>query len=463
MKKALLLAVMLCAGLAVWAQKLYFVHIQSDARSPFYVKMGDKVFSSSASGYLILSRLVEGNHTMQIGPSANEGELQFSVPLQQTDRGFLLKKFAEGWALFDLQTMEVIKAVNQSAAFNAGVRVRDDRFTQLLAAAADDTTLFYQPVFTKAPAPKKETAVKTGQDVVKRETEKLPEPVKVDSALTAAVDTDKKEATASLESGAEKVIDSAVAVVAPVISVEDSAPPASQRSDMATTKTEEKATVDSTAVAVVADTTATTVDTTAAVAEAQQAIPDSAEVAIDTEEVYVRSKVVRRSESSTVDGFGLVFWDQTANGTDTIRIFIPNQKFVFAEPDSTEDDKPLVVEKPASNAKQNAATTSGNKTAAPATCNGKATDKDFFRLRKALVAYDSEREMVIAAQSGFRKKCYSVEQIKNLSTLFLTQEGKWLFLEAAYPTVPDKQQFATLQSELYEEPYLARFKSLIGK
>jgi hypothetical protein len=79
------------------------------------------------------------------------------------------------------------------------------------------------------------------------------------------------------------------------------------------------------------------------------------------------------------------------------------------------------------------------------------------------VYFESEKDMVAEAKSSFKKKCFSTEQIKSLSSLFLTQEGKWEFLEASYPNVSDKDKFASLQSELFEETYISRFKALVAK
>ena len=47
------------------------------------------------------------------------------------------------------------------------------------------------------------------------------------------------------------------------------------------------------------------------------------------EEDYKRSVVTKRSESSTSEGFGLVFIDTYKGVNDTIQLIIPNPKIVF--------------------------------------------------------------------------------------------------------------------------------------
>lgn len=44
-----------------------------------------------------------------------------------------------------------------------------------------------------------------------------------------------------------------------------------------------------------------------------------------------------------------------------------------------------------------------------------------------MVEEDNEDAMLDVARKIFRAKCYSVEQIKNLSVLFLTDVGKYNF------------------------------------
>ena len=78
-----------------------------------------------------------------------------------------------------------------------------------------------------------------------------------------------------------------------------------------------------------------------------------------------------------------------------------------------------------------------------------------------MASESSDDNMVNEAKKGFKIKCYSTEQIKNLSTLFLTEEGKYKFFDAAYSYVSDMPNFSSLQSELKSEYFLNRFKAMI--
>jgi hypothetical protein len=97
------------------------------------------------------------------------------------------------------------------------------------------------------------------------------------------------------------------------------------------------------------------------------------------------------------------------------------------------------------------------------TCKAEATDKDFIKLRKNMAAKERDDAMIGEAQKFFKKSCFSTNQIRNLSALFLSASGKYHFFDAAYGHVSDQEQYAALQSELNDTYYVNRFKALIAK
>lgn len=394
MKKLLAVGIILFAALSLKAQKVYFIYIQSDSKSPFYVKMGEKVSSSTASGYLILSKLKDSSYAFQIGPSANEKELRFEVALKGKDRGFLLKKFSESWSLFDLQTLERLNPVGNGSAGALGSKLGEDRFTSLLARAADDTSLLYQQVaFTQTVAAKKKTESKDRKITPQNSISESRSLVQDTQAIAITASPEKKESLAA----------SAAPEPATAVIVEKEAIPA------------------------------TVVSTTASDANLSNE--------------YKRSVITRKSETTTDEGLGLVFFDAASDHTDTIRLVIPNQKVVFTEAETASEQPVTEVVKPSR---------------PTFSCGSEANEKDYFKLRKSLASIDAESDMTKEALTYFRKKCFSTEQIKGLSSLFLTQAGKYAFLEASFPFVADRGNFQTLQSELFDPGYIARFKTLIS-
>src|SRR5688572_31698653 len=90
-----------------FAQKVYFIYLETESQQPFFARINDQTYNSSSSGFLILSNLRDSSYTIKIGfPQNKWPEQQFTIPVKSKDRGYLLKNFGEkGWGLFDLQTL----------------------------------------------------------------------------------------------------------------------------------------------------------------------------------------------------------------------------------------------------------------------------------------------------------------------------------------------------------------------
>ena len=155
MKRVLLLSALFGLHIVLKAQKVYFIYLQSETSTPFYVKMAGKIQSSTAEGYLIIPKLTDSTYLLTIGQPGKQTEPQFSITISRSDRGFLIKDFNGTPGLFDLQTMTIQRPVTSEATGSAVQTVaKNDNFTRLLARAADDTTLLSQPVVVQAPKAK---------------------------------------------------------------------------------------------------------------------------------------------------------------------------------------------------------------------------------------------------------------------------------------------------------------------
>ena len=80
-----------------------------------------------------------------------------------------------------------------------------------------------------------------------------------------------------------------------------------------------------------------------------------------------------------------------------------------------------------------------------------------------MAAQKTDENMIVIAKKAFNTKCYNTVQINNLSVLFLKDEGRYNFFDAAYPRVSDSQNFGILSSRLTDEYYLTRFKAMIRR
>jgi hypothetical protein len=96
-------------------------------------------------------------------------------------------------------------------------------------------------------------------------------------------------------------------------------------------------------------------------------------------------------------------------------------------------------------------------------CRSHANQDDFMKLRKKMAAEDNDDDMVDVARKIFKTKCFTAEQIKNLAVLFLKDDGRYKFFDAAYPYVSDTDNFASLESQLTDSYYINRFKAMLKR
>ena len=266
------------ASLTGFSQKVYFVYLQSENEQAFYVRMNGVNQSSSASGYCILSKLRDSTYNFTIGfPQNKWPEQGFSVTVNKKDHGYLLKNFGEkGWGLFDLQTLTVQMAASGSAKMeekrneeNKDVSV----FTEILSKAADDPSLKEKPVQPKTEEKKTEVVI---QENVSKE-----KPVELTKAEVTK-DTNAIKTVAVIEQ--------------PIVKKDEP-------------KTDNKAQTE---------------------AKVEEPAVKPVEIVTPPTEPFKPTVVTKRAESSTTEGFGLVFIDDLGNGAnDTIRLLIPNPKPVI--------------------------------------------------------------------------------------------------------------------------------------
>jgi hypothetical protein len=445
MKKVLFLSMLLCIAALGNTQRVYFMYLQSDNGAPFYIKMGDKIHSSSSIGYLVLPNLKDSSYSFRVGiPSLSKEEPLFNVTVSNNDRGFLLKNFDKGLSLFDLNSLEIISA-QAAAQTNHAFTTRNDNFTKTLSQASNDPSLLIDVVKQETPKPMAKPAL---IDV------KSTTPIPVEDVVTKSNnrDTSKLE-VAIIESKVitntsvdtiSKVTDFSSSVMTePVKEVKTEIPEKNLNS------TNTNSISDATAIAIADQTN-------------EQA---PAKTINDIIQEYKKSTVIRRSESSTSEGFGLTYIDQQMDGSDTIRLLIPNPKIQLkAEPlqSQVQEEQRSEVQ-----AVQPVLPTVNNEKEVlvkqKSACTNLASNVDFKRLRKDMAAQDTDDAMLAKASRVFRSKCFTTEQVKNLSALFLSASGKYRFFDAAFTSVSDQDQFSTLQTELADEYYINRFKALIAK
>ena len=142
--------------LQTFGQQEYFIYLQTENNQPFYVRVNANVYSSTSSGYLILSKLADSTAIVTIGfPKNVFPEQHFNIPVNHKDGGYTVKNFGDkGWGLFNLQTLAVIMNSNPAGEKKSpeitGTK-KSDAFSMLLANAVNDTSVLY--AVNKLPKP----------------------------------------------------------------------------------------------------------------------------------------------------------------------------------------------------------------------------------------------------------------------------------------------------------------------
>ena len=183
------------------AQQTHFVYLQTENSQPFYVKINNKVMSSSPAGYLILSKLQDGDYKVNIGfPKREFPEEHFEIVIDKNNLGFLLKNFGEkGWGLFNMQSYGVVMGGNTETIASTAKNLQEDPFSRLLANVVKDSSILQknEPIKKVAATGKNDSAVVKVDSSV----------AKVDSAIAKA-----DAPIAKVDSSVAKV-DSAIAKV----------------------------------------------------------------------------------------------------------------------------------------------------------------------------------------------------------------------------------------------------------
>jgi len=449
MKKVTLILFGFLFSAGLMAQKIYFVYLQTENQQPFFVRMNEKVYSSSASGYLILSKLIDSTYRYKIGFPGKNVDLNFSVTINKKDHGYLLRNFGDkGWGLIDLQNQSIqmpFADPGSSANVNLKLDSNVNAFTELLSKAADDSTLKYITVVReeeKKPEEKKSDII---QPVVR-----------VDMAPTTNGD-EKKTEIIKTDPQPEKKTE--------VIKT-DSEP--EKKTEIVKTDAE----------------------------------PDKKQTAVIKETSYKRSEVTKIGQNNVADGIEVVYSDKQSERTDTITIVIdqpktsllkteekteenkPEKKFLDITTDSVKnanDQLPAKKEENKVEKKDSDISVDSSKTVSNVPAEKKidlkklwpfnknkdgakqcdvADNNDFLKLRRRMAARTNDDAMIEEAKKYFRSKCFTTEQLRNLSSMFLSNAGKYHFFDEAFEYVADKENFSTLQSELKDDYYSGRFKAM---
>jgi hypothetical protein len=444
MNKSLLCFLLLCISLGASSQKVYFLYLQTEREQPFFIKMNEKVQSSTGAGYLILSKLADSTYSFSIGfPQNKWPEQKFSVALKGKDHGFLIKDFGEkGWGLFDLQTLSIIMGTTDAKKTSSRRMEKTEvtEFTAVLARASDDSTLLERPMVMNAVVME---TVKPQEPVNPKEPAPTEKKEETKAVATQTANTVKEEPVmAETVPGGKKGHGELVPAAG---MTEAGELPATKTDAKPENKTEPKT-------------------------ENKEVKTDPVKDQKPLEAEYKPSVITRGAVNQGAEGTEMVFIDVYGAGAkDTIRITIANPPQIALANDQSKQQKKFLdigtevdSVKPVQGSVESVIpAVTETKSAHKNNCSQVATETDFLKLRKKMAAETDDDDMVDEARKYFKTKCFTTVQIKNLGALFLDDLGKYKFYSMAYLFVSDAENFSSLQSEFKKEYYLKRFQEVV--
>jgi hypothetical protein len=448
MKKIFFIVFFLFFAFIVKAQQNYFVYIQTDNKQPFYVKLNNKVLSSSSTGYLVISKLNNGNYDLVIGfPKDQWPQQNLSFKIDNNDLGYNLKNFGEkGWGLFNIQSLEITMNNPNPAKTEKKQIENDDAFAAALNGKEVKKPI-EKPVLQNKDEVKESNVpiVNTKPEVIKETIKKIKTINDIDGVLNTYVINDGKKIDTVTVFTNDNVAKSVI-------------------------KEPVKAVVTNTAISNPKDTKFLDIElqnpnsTTAAVIPNKKQDQKLADAVIPT-------TIVEKKETEINVATKVATIKEPVVNTDPIKSqpeLVVNSKSV--EKELAPEEKKEKMQKAEASIEKEVTTLSTptyinqDKPIVPfnSDCKNKAAEEDFKKIRKKMAAENTDADMIIAASKYFKTKCFTVEQVKNLSLLFLNDKGKYGFFDEAYPYTIDTNNFIQLQTQLHDVYYINRFKAMLG-
>ena len=407
-------ALMATAG---YTQQDYFALIQSDNNQPFYVRLAGKTLSSSAEGHLIISGLKDSSWMIAIGfPRKLYPEEDFSISVNKKDIGFQLKDLGvKGWALFNSQSLEMIlpnKKDSIEVKTSAGGVKKDDAFSRLMAAVVGDTAVMYSTYAMDA---------------------YLKDSSRKDSSRSVVDALQRPPPAAFINPPANT---DTLSVAKPLLVINLPAP---------------------------ADSNSTSRRTDSPALAPAKGTP-----------VGKTGFIEKLSEKRTVTAIRLSFADhRKGHKIDTVTLSIAIDSLIQMSQNQIDtvngQGGPSTMPGPGSPAiaRKTGPDSSMQKlrvkpVVVNSDCRNFATDMDTEKLRLRWLGIAKDDDKILDAKKTFRGKCFSTRQVRILSGAFVTDGGKYRFLEAAYPFVSD-DAFRELSDLMTDPVYTGKFKTLTGQ
>ena len=410
-----------CAAVAQQQRsEKFFIYIQNENGSPFYVReKNNTVLSSSHAGYMIIPQLSKGSYMLTIGlPGDQAAEAAFEVQLSgDGDKGLLLREGNGQLALYSLKDFKEIQPI--AVASSPGNRIVNVPAVSS-PAVAEQAPAQQQPAPSLSVnqtetdgAPKKDTG---GTDAFSRMLNKI-------MGTTSPASTARNQPAAAP--------DSAQFTLGQNSHVSIASPPVQSNP---------------------ADSTQITLNNDQAAAN-----PDTVAVQSADFNNAVTTNITNNPPSSKRND-GLQFINFLPDSSK--RTLMPQTQTITKKAAPPPDNPLPAVVTPSS--VNNDHDTVSQMVMSNSDCRQLAGEDFFQKIRRKMASRSDDESMFHLAQKYFSGgTCFSTQQIQSLTYLFMTDEYKYKFLELAYPHAYDGNRFSSLIKVLGNDYYRGRFKAMV--
>ena len=405
--KAALIAFFVLISLAGRSQRQYYVLVESENAQPFYVRLGESIHNSSGVGHVILPQLIDSTYTFEIGfPKDQYPSNHFVIRINKKDHGYQLKNLTgKGWVLFDYQTAELLYPVKKDGIAQSGYSLvkKEDGFARLLSEVVNDTSVLYSIVYEKPIEPVVQKEKVASQDTILKKEDVVrklnTEPLKEVAPVVTVSLIGQKQSDSGRQMTFKDDKDS-VSIFIPV--------------EQEVQKQTATAHDDGNQKEIEPDSKKENTNPPASIKQEAVAVPIvTTDSALKKSEPAVNKEVVDSSHQ------------------------VAQQKTI----DTAGQQKKLVL--------------------LNSDCKAIAWDNDVDKLRIKMLSEKDVDNKIVVARKIFKTKCFSATQIKGLTELFVTDQDKYKFLDAAYPFVVDTDNFKQLSYLLTDDYYVKRFRAMV--
>jgi len=418
--RRILLFLLVVSAFQAKSQQYRFAFFQASANQPFYIRMDDTNYSSTSFGYLVLPKLKDSRYKIFVGlPNDKSSEQQFELIISGTDRGFELKKAPSGnLRLYDWQKMSFVEPVAAEVKpKEPASEMKSDNYSRLMAGVVNDPEVarvtIAAPVadpIVKPVAPAEQATVRSEKPGEQAPKQLSPLPQPFDSAKSVS------KSTAAPSKPEDSTQPS-------VVIVEKPAPNAKK-----------------------------TIDSTTEVVVKRSSDIDSGKVS----KADIDSPLIRLISDRSANGFReILIVDRNSRSSDTVQVLIP------LEASAPVADTVALYRVKKENSDSGTSGEVKEVQLINSDCKKFASDADVDKLRIAILNANGDDSKVAESKKVFKSRCFSTKQIRALSELFSSDDGRLKFFEASYPFVSDSGNFKTLVSLLEDTFYINRFKALV--